>query len=645
MSSLVGTNAGDYVGIGGITALSNGNYVVGSYRWNGNRGAASWGSGTAGVAGEVSAANSLVGSNGGDNVGGNHYGDNGIKALSNGNYVVGSYEWNGNRGAASWGSGTAGVVGTISAANSLVGSNANDQVGYLGITALSNGNYVVGSRFWNGNSGAVTWGSGITGVVGEVSAANSLVGSNAYDYVGYGGITALSNGNYVIMSKRLQGSYLAVTLADGTAASSGTISAANSLMVNNPTPSGSTYSYVQEMPGTGLFHVFFKDTNIVGSAYVVSSSLTPSRYTYDYHPDADVTLHPDFITGLLNAGTAVVLQASNDITVNSAITVNNPSGNGGPLTLQAGRSILLNAAITTDNGNLNLYANEKAATGVVNAYRDAGAAVIAMASGARINAGTGTVNIRLDDGAGNSNRTSSDITLRDIIAGSILVTNGQTTGDIVLNGTLNASAANSPLTLASRRNFINNTGASALSTPSGRWLVYSTNPASDTVGRLVSDFRRITCAYGGSCAAFPGSGNGFIYSYTPMLAAAPITPVAAPITLVAAPITLAAAPTDTLTIPNAVIKESQIPSFDLPHSIYYGLSGASLVPTSPTTLSGSQTGSKATASNDSDSNIKKANAGEAPIMLMPSAKTQGRVQLQIAPELAKRFGLDLLIQF
>ena len=37
-----------------------------------------------------------------------------------------------NAGAVTWGSGTAGVSGVVSSANSLVGSTANDQVGYLG---------------------------------------------------------------------------------------------------------------------------------------------------------------------------------------------------------------------------------------------------------------------------------------------------------------------------------------------------------------------------------------------------------------------------------------------------------------------------------------------------------------------------------
>ena len=72
------------------------------------------------------------------------------------------------------------------------------------MTALSNGNYVVSSPDWtNGaaaDAGAVTWGSGTAGVSGAVSATNSLVGSTANDCVGDGGVTALSNGNYVVSS-------------------------------------------------------------------------------------------------------------------------------------------------------------------------------------------------------------------------------------------------------------------------------------------------------------------------------------------------------------------------------------------------------------------------------------------------------------
>src|SRR5208337_2536790 len=216
-NSLVGSTANDEVG-SEIGPLSNGNYVVVSPAWsNGaaaNAGAVTWASGTAGVSGPVSATNSLVGSTANDGVGGGANG--GVTALSNDNYVVTSPTWNNgaasSAGAVTWGSGTAGVSGPVSAANSLVGSTANDSVGGgneeagSSVTALSNGNYVVSSPDWaNGaaaSAGAVTWGSGTAGVSGPVSAANSLVGSTANDSVGSGGggVTALSNGNYVVSS-------------------------------------------------------------------------------------------------------------------------------------------------------------------------------------------------------------------------------------------------------------------------------------------------------------------------------------------------------------------------------------------------------------------------------------------------------------
>ncbi len=93
--------------------------------------------------------------------------------------------------------------------STLTGSHADDNIGNGGVTALSNGNYVVISYLWdNGilvdggaeDAGAVTWGSGTTGIIGVVSAANSLVGSKTNDGVGGGGVTALSNGNYVVIS-------------------------------------------------------------------------------------------------------------------------------------------------------------------------------------------------------------------------------------------------------------------------------------------------------------------------------------------------------------------------------------------------------------------------------------------------------------
>jgi hypothetical protein len=240
INSLVGSTAGDYIGYN-LTAMANGNYLVISHDWdNGDAadaGAVTWGSGTAGISGAVSPANSLVGSTAGDRIG-----SIGVTVLANGNFVVISSEWdNGaviNAGAVTWGSGTAGISGAVSPANSLVGSTAGDWIGSIGVTNLANGNFVVISSEWdNGaviNAGAVTWGSGDTGISGAVSPANSLVGSTAYDYIGWQGVTALTNGNYVVSSALWDNGAArdagAATWGSGTAGINGAVSPANSLV-------------------------------------------------------------------------------------------------------------------------------------------------------------------------------------------------------------------------------------------------------------------------------------------------------------------------------------------------------------------------------------------------------------------------------
>ncbi len=236
-NSLVGGMAGDRIGGYGVYALENGNYVVHSPEWdnglNADVGAVTWGNGATGSTGVVSVSNSLVGSTAGDLINGR------VKALSNGNYVVGNPMWdNGSAfdaGAVTWGNGTMTMTGVISTVNSLVGNTTDDQVGF-DVRALSNGNYVASSWAWDNGTladvGAVTWGSGTTGITGVVSITNSLVGNKTDDYVGW--IAALSNGDYVVQSPDWDnGSTVdagAVTLGNGHGGTVGLITADNSVL-------------------------------------------------------------------------------------------------------------------------------------------------------------------------------------------------------------------------------------------------------------------------------------------------------------------------------------------------------------------------------------------------------------------------------
>ncbi len=179
-------------------------------------GAVTWCHGSTGCTGPVSPSNSLVGQTLNDAVGSE------VEALTNGNYVVATINWdNGplqDAGAATWCDGAAGCSGTISSANSLVGTTVSDQVGRNGLVALSNGNYVVSSELWSATDlGAVTWCSGTAGCTGAVSAANSLVGTTASDFVGFA--EPLSDGNYVVFNGSWDNGAItdagAVTLARG----------------------------------------------------------------------------------------------------------------------------------------------------------------------------------------------------------------------------------------------------------------------------------------------------------------------------------------------------------------------------------------------------------------------------------------------
>lgn len=234
ISTLTGSTADDQVGGDGVVVLANGNYLNRSRNWDGaaaNVGAVTWGSATAGVSGVVSASNSLVGSTLNDQVGGVP-----IVVLANGNYVVSTPNWkNGNfatAGAATWGNGGNGTVGVVSVSNSLVGSATNDGSGSK-VFALSNGNYVVVNPNRRDGAitaaGAATWCDGDSGCSGAISALNSLIGSAAGDRVGNCGVTALTNGNYVVNSSSWSGSRGAATWGNGASGIVGNISGANSL--------------------------------------------------------------------------------------------------------------------------------------------------------------------------------------------------------------------------------------------------------------------------------------------------------------------------------------------------------------------------------------------------------------------------------
>lgn len=185
-----------------------------------------------------------------------------------------------------------------------------------------------------------------------------------------------------------------------------------------------------------------------------------------------------------------------------------------------------NIAISTNTISLNTANNiNSAANLAINPYTNG--ATMGIGSGAGIltlsNAFLGFLTWGNTLTLGNSQTGDMTINTSTVFNKSVVFRTGST-GDVRLNGTLNSTiASGTAFTLASGKNFVNNVGAGAINPGSGRWLVYSTSPSSDTINGLANNFRRFSCAYGGSCPVVPATGNGFLYSTTPLLTITPDT--------------------------------------------------------------------------------------------------------------------------
>ena len=280
-----------------------------------------------------------------------------------------------------------------------------------GITALPDGNYVVNSVVWNNgaivNSGASTWGNGSTGSSGAVSSANSLTGSALFDWIAVH-VAGLANGNYILSSSTWN---------------NGGLVDAGQVRIGTPR------------------NIFF--ANGLGQTMIVN---------------------PLNLVNTLTLGTNIILQASNDITldVNSDINVDSP--NGGDLSFQAGRNITLNSNILTGDGDFTSVAGDP---GAIPDDRDPGTPVINLGSGTTINAGTGKVILAAIGG-----------------------------------------------------NFANNTG---LTTPitASQWLVYSTDPRLNSRNGMLADSNHYGQFYNGITPDYASIGNWFLYSITPTLTVTP----------------------------------------------------------------------------------------------------------------------------
>jgi hypothetical protein len=197
---------------------------------------------------------------------------------------------------------------------------------------------------------------------------------------------------------------------------------------------------VDTLAPAGAVGTFLLDPKNITIAAAGTDPISPQFFSTN--PGTDATIANTTINATL---ANVVLQANNDITVNTAV---NMGGNGIGITLQAGRSVNVNADVTTNNGAISITANDDAA---IVANRDAGLGSITMAAGTTLNSGNRNIDLTVESpGAG----TGGGIALATVSAstgaltvssvGAITDANGAshniTAGDVIFTTTGTGSA-------------------------------------------------------------------------------------------------------------------------------------------------------------------------------------------------------------
>jgi filamentous hemagglutinin family protein len=230
--------------------------------------------------------------------------------------------------------------------------------------------------------------------------------------------------------------------------------------------------------------------------------------------------------------TSTITSGSGDVTFNSTVNGANSlaiissgvttfasSVNVASFSTGAGGALHLNGSGITTGGTQsydeNIFLNPASTSVTLNG------ASLTFASGVSIvGASNKNLNLLANDvlmlrmitlsGAGSvTASTSGGITVNNAISAAGGITLLSSTAGIVLNAILTANTAGKDIIL-SGQGFTNNVGSSALETGAGNFLVWSANPAKDTVNGLAYNFIQYNAIYG--ITAVAGVGNGLLYT-------------------------------------------------------------------------------------------------------------------------------------
>lgn len=215
-----------------------------------------------------------------------------------------------------------------------------------------------------------------------------------------------------------------------------------------------------------------------------------------------------------NGGNIIISSGISSNMVNGG-TTSILSGNGN-ITIGNGTTSIAAGAMTSGTYALNAGTGTLTFNGAVNTP----VALTATAGSLVFNGAWGTVTplgaVSLTSG--------TSVTLPTIRAATVFV---QTTGaganiTIPVTRSLTTTGSGDAITLVAKNNFINQSATPFVMSNGGRYLVYSTNTTDTQLNGLASSFVRYSCTYGGTCPTFASeTGNGLLYTFTPVLTVTP----------------------------------------------------------------------------------------------------------------------------
>jgi filamentous hemagglutinin family protein len=293
------------------------------------------------------------------------------------------------------------------------------------------------------------------------------------------------------------------------------------------------------MAGAGSFQL------VSGRSGTLSNSLVLNR---DFLNEGLLTLSSATISGtgsFANAGTLTAAAATTSsianafqniantiagtLQVNGALTLSSFSANDGTIQVASAGSFSTGGTSLT-NLSTGVIVSDGAFSVGTATFDNSGAATfngaatvgtLTLTAGTVDGTGDLTVGTDYIEAGGALGTTFSDLSITK--SGAFAV-NGFTavdslkiiaSGAVTLNGAVTTTTGGGDSVVIRGTSFTNNAGASAIDPGAGRFLVYSTNPASDNRGGLAYDFKQYDASFGDTVL---GTGDGFLYTAAPTIA-------------------------------------------------------------------------------------------------------------------------------